>query len=104
MVDGTYVHLFAAALFSLVFLFLWRQSGVTYFAYWSLAWAVESLAWVCTQLAAVTGWPHWVAFHSLFEFAFAVSLVAAARVALAGRGATPCGSCIFFPGSFSFWN
>jgi diguanylate cyclase (GGDEF)-like protein len=85
MVDGTYVHLFAAALFGLVFLFLWRQSGVVYFAYWSLAWVVESLAWASTELAAVTGWPHWTAFHSLFEFGFAVSLVAAARVASSER-------------------
>ena len=86
MVDGTYVQCFSAALFSLIFLFLWRQSGVTYFAYWSLAWVVESLAWICTGLAAVTGWPYWLALHALLEFGFALSLVSAARIGSTERG------------------
>jgi diguanylate cyclase (GGDEF)-like protein len=79
-VQRIYLECFGAALFSLVFLFLWKQSGVIYFAYWSVAWAVEALAAVSTELASLTQWPHWLAIHSFLEFGFALSLVAAARV------------------------
>jgi diguanylate cyclase (GGDEF)-like protein len=68
MVDVT-LPCFGAALFSLVFLFLWRQSGVTYFAYWSLAFVFESLAWVSTGIT----------FPALMEFGFTLCLVMAAR-------------------------
>ena len=80
MLGGTYVQFSGALLFSLVFLFLWKQSGVVYFGYWSLAWAVESAAWLCTLLARITGSSRWLGAHSFFEFGFALSLVAAARV------------------------
>ncbi|WP_219341580.1 GGDEF domain-containing protein [Nevskia soli] len=80
MLNGVYVQFSGALLFSMVFLFLWKQSGVVYFGYWSLAWAVESAAWVCTLLGQVTGSPHWRLPHAFFEFGFALSLVAAARV------------------------
>jgi len=32
------VQMLGTLLFCLVFLFLWRQSGIVYFGYWSLAW------------------------------------------------------------------
>ncbi len=80
MLDGTYVQFFGALLFCLVFLFLWKQSGVVYFGYWSLAWAVESVAWLCTISAHLTGSSGWLAAHAFFEFGFALSLLAAARV------------------------
>ena len=59
MVEG-YVQCFAAALFSLIFLFLWRQSGLIYFGYWSLAWIVELLVWGFRDLAFATKWPEFV--------------------------------------------
>lgn len=86
MLDGLIAQILGALLFGLVFLFLWRQSGVLYFKYWALAWSVESLAWICTWLARETGSPLWLAGHSLFEFGFALSLVAAA-----GSGSGPVG-------------
>ena len=39
-----YVHLLGTALFCFVFLYLRRQSGIVYFGYWGLAWALETVA------------------------------------------------------------
>src|SRR6266513_2280408 len=69
----------ASLLFCLVFLFLWRQSGILYFAYWSLAWALQVVALLCVGLYFSTGKVFWLGPYALFEFAFALALLVAAR-------------------------
>jgi len=66
-------------LFFLVFLFLWRQSGILYFAYWSVAWALQVVALICFRLYFSNGVVFWLGPYAFFEFAFALSLLAAAR-------------------------
>ena len=78
MPGDLYIQLFASLLFSLVFSFLWRQSGVIYFGLWSLAWFVESLAFLSTLIAQHSGASPWLAARSFLEFVFALSLIAAA--------------------------
>jgi diguanylate cyclase (GGDEF)-like protein len=73
------VQALGTLLFCLVFLFLWRQSGIVYFGYWSLAWALEIIALVCLRLYLLGGVAFWLAPYALFEFAFALALMAAAR-------------------------
>jgi diguanylate cyclase (GGDEF)-like protein len=81
VVDGLYVQIFGTVLFSLVFLFLWQQSGVVYFKFWCLAWGAEALALLFTAIAQQSRSPRWLIPHALLEFSFALSLVAAARAA-----------------------
>jgi|SRR5215831_5310929 len=69
----------ASLLFCLVFLFLWRQSGILYFAYWSLAWALQVVALLCIGLYFSAGKAFWLGPYALFEFAFALALLVAAR-------------------------
>src|SRR5258708_32040326 len=71
----------ASLLFCLVFLFLWRQSGILYFAYWSLAWALQVMALVCVGLYFSTGKLFWLGPYALFEFAFELALLVASRSA-----------------------
>jgi diguanylate cyclase (GGDEF)-like protein len=73
-IDSPLVQIPGAILFCAVFLFLWRQSGVRYFGFWSLAWAMESAG-----IALSRGPLVW--FRVLFEFLFALSLLTAARSA-----------------------
>ena len=65
--------------FCLVFLFLWRQSGILYFAYWSLAWALQVVALLSVGLYFSTSRLFWLGPYALFEFAFALALLVAAR-------------------------
>ena len=70
--------------FGLVFLFLWRQSGIVYFGLWSLVWTVESAA-----IALAYGYQKhqgfaWLAAFSLLEFTVAVLLFAAGRAGFSG--------------------
>ncbi len=44
------VEALGTLLFCLVFLFLWRQSGIVYFGYWSLAWALQVVALSCLRV------------------------------------------------------
>jgi len=81
VVDGLYVQIFGNLLFCFVFLFLWRQSGVVYFKFWALAWGAESLALLFTGIARISRSTRWLIPHAFLEFAFALSLVAAARAA-----------------------
>ena len=83
-----YVQILGNLLFCFVFLFLWRQSGVVYFAYWGLAWSVEAIALGFSVLGAWTGSTVWLGFHALLEFGFALSLLAAARVGRSRGGRT----------------
>jgi diguanylate cyclase (GGDEF)-like protein len=95
------IQIFGTVLFSAIFLFLWRQSGVVYIGFWSLAWAVESLALVSSFAADWSGSAIFLWFRALLEFMFALSLLTAGRSA-----ATPTArgfgssrrSILFFPG------
>jgi len=69
-------HSFGALLFCSTYLFLWRTSGVTYFGYWCLAWALESQS-LLAGLASI----FWL--RDLLDVAFALALLKAA--AAAGR-------------------
>ena len=73
------VQMLGTLLFCLVFLFLWRQSGIVYFAYWSLAWALQVIALICLRMLLLTGVKFWLGPYALFEFAFALALLVAAR-------------------------
>ena len=73
------VQALGTLLFCLVFLFLWRQSGIVYFGYWSLAWALQVVALLCLRLYFLSTVPFWLGPYALFQFAFALALLAAAR-------------------------
>lgn len=75
-----YVQIFGTALFALVFLFLWRQSGIRYFEIWSVAWVLQCAALICALFFFKSKTAAWLAPYALFEFAFGLSLIGAARV------------------------
>src|SRR5690242_18990993 len=75
------IQIFCTLLFSGIFLFLRRHSGVVYFRFWSLAWGIESLALLCGYTANWTGYPVFLWIRALLEFAFAVALLTASRSA-----------------------
>lgn len=75
-----YIQILGTFLFCVVFLFLWRQSGIVYFRYWSLAWLVQAIALLCAFRYFVSGRALWLAPYAFFEFVFALSLLAAARL------------------------
>ena len=79
-----WIKVIGTLLFGLVFLFLWRQSGIVYFGLWGVAWGAESGALVAASsyLRTRSGW--WLVTYAFLEFAFAILLVAAARAGLAG--------------------
>jgi diguanylate cyclase (GGDEF)-like protein len=72
-----------ALLFGLVFLFLWRQSRVVYFGLWAGAWAVRFIAAAFAFELFRTANSGWLAPYAVFEFAFAIVLIAAARAGFA---------------------
>jgi diguanylate cyclase (GGDEF)-like protein len=82
------IQTFGTLLFCAVFLFLWRQSGVVYFGFWSLAWAIESLALISSLAAQWSGSTFFFWLRALLEIAFAVSLLFAAQstTSTAARG------------------
>jgi len=73
------VQMLGTLLFCLVFLFLWRQSGIVYFGYWSLAWALQVMALICLRLYFLSTIVFWLGPYALCEFAFALALLVAAR-------------------------
>ncbi len=75
------IQIFGSLLFCAVFLFLWRHSGVMFFGFWSLAWAIESLALLSGFAASWCGSAVFPWLRALFEFMFALSLLIAARSA-----------------------
>jgi len=77
------IQIFATLLFCVIFLFLWRHSGVVYFGFWSLAWGLESVALGSSLAAFWGGSPAFVWTRALLEFCFALALLAAARSAAA---------------------
>ena len=74
----------AALLFGLVFLYLWRRSGIVYFGLWGGAWAAQSAAVVLGSQFLAGGHAVWLVFYAFLEFLFAVLLVAAARAGISG--------------------
>ncbi len=75
------IQMFGTLLYCAVFLFLWRQSGVVYFRFWSLAWAIESLALISSLAARFSGPAILLWLRALLEIAFALSLLFAAQSA-----------------------
>ncbi|HJT89102.1 MAG TPA: GGDEF domain-containing protein [Bryobacteraceae bacterium] len=74
-----YIQEIGALLFGLVFLFLYRQSRVVYFGLWAAAWVLRFLATIFAYGLLSTGHSGWLAPYAIFEFAFAIVLVSAAR-------------------------
>jgi diguanylate cyclase (GGDEF)-like protein len=66
-------------LFGMVFLFLYRQSRIVYFGLWSVAWVLRFVAAGFGYELLRYGHWGWLAPYAIFEFAFAIVLVAAAR-------------------------
>jgi diguanylate cyclase (GGDEF)-like protein len=73
------VQVLGTLLFCLVFLFLWRQSGIVYFGFWSLAWALQVVALLCLRVYFLSSVPFWLGPYASFQFAFALALLTAAR-------------------------
>jgi diguanylate cyclase (GGDEF)-like protein len=72
-----------ALVLGLVFLFLYRQSRVVYFGLWSIAWLLRFLAGIFGYQLLHTGLLGWMAPYAVFEYGFAIVLVAAARAGFA---------------------
>lgn len=72
-----------ALLFGLVFLYLWRQSRAVYFGLWAAAWALGLIAALFGYALLQSGNGAWLAPYAIFEFGFAIVLVAAARAGFA---------------------
>lgn len=89
-----YGHLLGTVLFCLVFLYLRRESGTVYFGYWSLAWAAEALALLSALRFFASGATVWLSPWAGFEFAFALTLVAAARSQANPQGVRIVGSAL----------
>jgi diguanylate cyclase (GGDEF)-like protein len=81
--SGLYVQGIGAALFGLVFLFLYHQSRVVYFGLWSIAWLLRFLAVIFGYELRTTASLAWLAPYAVFEFGFAIVLIAAARAGFA---------------------
>ena len=78
-----YIQEIGLLLLGLVFLFLYRQSRVVYLGLWACAWPLRMIAAAAGfQLVRTEQWG-WLALYAVFEFAFAIALVAAARAGLA---------------------
>ncbi len=72
-----------ALLFGLVFLFIWRQSQVVYFGLWAAAWLLRFIAAFFSLQLMRTGHPGWLAPYAVFEYAFVIVLISAARAGFA---------------------
>ena len=78
-VTAFFIQEIGALLFSLVFLFLYRQSRIAYFGLWAVAWMLRSLAAVFGFELLRSGSSGYLAPYAVFEFAFTIVLIAAAR-------------------------
>jgi diguanylate cyclase (GGDEF)-like protein len=78
-----FIQEIGALLFGLVFVFLYGQSRVVYFGLWSIAWLLRFLAVIFGFELLRTGSLAWMAPYAVFEFGFAIVLVAAARAGFA---------------------
>ncbi|HEY1342845.1 MAG TPA: GGDEF domain-containing protein [Bryobacteraceae bacterium] len=78
-ITSFFVQEIGALLFCMVFLFLYRQSKVVYFGLWAGAWVLRTLAALFGYLLLSTQYAGWLAPYAVFEFAFVIVLMAAAR-------------------------
>jgi diguanylate cyclase (GGDEF)-like protein len=78
-----YIQEIGALLFGVVFLFLWRQSKAVYFGLWAGAWALRFIATAFAFELLATARLGWLAPYAVFEFAFVIVLIAAARAGFA---------------------
>jgi diguanylate cyclase (GGDEF)-like protein len=82
-ITGFYIQELGATLFGVVFLFLYRQSRVVYFGLWAVAWLLRLVATFLGYELLRTGHFGWLAPYAVFEFAFAIVLISAARAGFA---------------------
>jgi diguanylate cyclase (GGDEF)-like protein len=82
-ITAFYIQEIGALLFGGVFLFLYKQSRVVYFGLWAVAWLLRLLAAFFGFELLRTGHFGWLAPYAVFEFAFAIVLIAAARAGFA---------------------
>ncbi|MGD0498591.1 MAG: GGDEF domain-containing protein [Bryobacteraceae bacterium] len=82
-ITAFYIQEIGAVLFGLAFLFLWRQSRVVYFGLWAVAWGVRAIATVFAFELLNGVHAEWLALYAVFEFAFVILLVSAARAGFA---------------------
>ena len=78
-----YIQEIGALLFTMVFLFLYRQSKVVYFGLWSIAWVMRFLAAIFGFFLLRTHSAGWLAPYATFEFGFVIVLISAARAGFA---------------------
>jgi diguanylate cyclase (GGDEF)-like protein len=81
--SALYIQEIGALLFGGVFLFLYKQSQVVYFGLWAVAWVLRFLATFFGYELLRSGYFGWLAPYAIFEFAFAIVLIAAARAGFA---------------------
>jgi diguanylate cyclase (GGDEF)-like protein len=74
-----------ALLLGLVFVFLYRQSRVVFFGLWAIGWLLRFLAGIFAFQLQRTGSSGWMAPAAVFEFGFAIVLIAAARAGFASK-------------------
>jgi diguanylate cyclase (GGDEF)-like protein len=74
-----FIQEIGALLFGIVFLFLYRQSRVVYFGLWAIAWVLRFVAAALGYELLRSGQWGYLAPYAVFEFGFAIVLVAAAR-------------------------
>lgn len=82
-ITAFYIQEIGALLFGIVFLFLYRQSRVVYFGLWAIAWLLRILAALFGFELLRTQHFGLLAPYAIFEFAFAIVLIAAARAGFA---------------------
>src|SRR5271157_5850554 len=82
-ITALYIQEFAALLFGIVFLFLYRQSRAIYFGLWAIAWGLRLPAAFFGFELLRTAHSGWLAPYATFECAFAIVLIAAARAGFA---------------------
>src|ERR1700704_203944 len=78
-IAALYIQEIGALLFGIVFLFLYRQSRVVYFGLWAIAWVLRFVAGAPGYELLRSGQWGYLAPYAVFEFAFAIVLIAAAR-------------------------
>ncbi|MBI2680199.1 MAG: GGDEF domain-containing protein [Candidatus Solibacter usitatus] len=77
---GLAVQTLGTLLFFVLFLLVWRQSGIISLGSWTLAWLLEALALVFVWFYFSSGQVAWLAPYSFLEYSYALALAAAARM------------------------
>ena len=77
---GLAVQTLGTLLFFVLFLLVWRQSGIVSFGSWSLAWLLQAMALVFVWFYFSSGQSAWLTPYSFLEYSYALSLAAAARM------------------------